>query len=302
MLVLTIIDNFITALALAVVAVVALRGGRGSRPVLDLSNAPPRLSRFREDSVLLAVCVYILAAALLAGMMGLIIEDAEDVRVSLVVNNGTQVAAAVACLLIARQRFDGGVRAFCFGPRACLTQVSAEPGQVAPPDTRYPRSRPTRRDVVVSVYIVVLALGLCPLVQDATRAGLLFFDPEYDFTAHRTLAALRDQHGSALIVVALWIGAFVVAPIAEEFFFRGIVQTYLVRLFRKRWAAIALTSLAFGMIHFQQVHAIPALVFLAVLIGYAYERTGSLLPPVAIHAAFNLKTLVWSALGESFVS
>ena len=54
---------------------------------------------------------------------------------------------------------------------------------------------------------------------------------------------------------------------------------------------------AFGAVHFAQPHAIPALVVLSLLIGYAYERTGSLVAPVVIHAAFNLKTLIWSALG-----
>jgi membrane protease YdiL (CAAX protease family) len=33
------------------------------------------------------------------------------------------------------------------------------------------------------------------------------------------------------------------------------------------------------------------------MLGYAYERTGSLVSPILIHAAFNLKTLVWNALG-----
>ncbi|MFQ5494698.1 MAG: type II CAAX prenyl endopeptidase Rce1 family protein [Phycisphaerae bacterium] len=35
---------------------------------------------------------------------------------------------------------------------------------------------------------------------------------------------------------------------------------------------------------------------LAVLLGFAYERTGRLTVPIAIHAAFNLKTLIWASL------
>jgi len=37
---------------------------------------------------------------------------------------------------------------------------------------------------------------------------------------------------------------------------------------------------------------------LALLLGYAYERTGSLLPPMVIHALFNAKTLIWEALAH----
>ena len=91
------------------------------------------------------------------------------------------------------------------------------------------------------------------------------------------------------------------APIAEECFFRGLLQTFLVNVVPNRWVAIILTSIVFGAIHFPQPYAIGALIFLAILIGYAYERTGSVLVAIVIHALFNLKTLVWVALGSSTV-
>ena len=93
------------------------------------------------------------------------------------------------------------------------------------------------------------------------------------------------------------MGAAAIAPIAEEAFFRGLLQTFLVNLVRNRWLAVLVASLAFSCVHFSQAHAIPALTVLAVLMGYAYERTGSLVPAVAIHAMFNLKTLLWDSLG-----
>ena len=49
-------------------------------------------------------------------------------------------------------------------------------------------------------------------------------------------------------------------------------------------------ALAFTLVH-AQVHALPALL-LGVLLGLAYERTGSLLVPILVHALFNLKTLI----------
>ena len=101
------------------------------------------------------------------------------------------------------------------------------------------------------------------------------------------------------MVMALWVGAFVVAPVAEELFFRGMVQTMLGNVLPTRWLAILITSLAFGLIHISQPYAIAALTMLAVVIGYAYEKTGSMLPPIFIHAAFNLKTLIWDALGQT---
>jgi membrane protease YdiL (CAAX protease family) len=78
-----------------------------------------------------------------------------------------------------------------------------------------------------------------------------------------------------------------------------LLQTFLLRLVRRRWIAISLASLAFGAVHLQQPHAIAALAVLGLLIGYAYERTGSLLPPILIHALFNLNTLIGDALAAS---
>ncbi len=98
------------------------------------------------------------------------------------------------------------------------------------------------------------------------------------------------------IIAALWIGAMLVAPIAEELFFRGVLQTFLLSMLGSRWPAILLAAAAFGAMHLAQPSAIPALIVLGIVIGFAYERTGSLVVPIAIHTAFNLKSLIWDAL------
>ncbi len=295
MLMLSIADYVITAAAVSIVAVTAVRWSTGSPPPLSLREGPARPNRFREDSVVLAICAYLLAAALLGGVIGLFVENAEDVRVTLAVNNGAHFAAIAACLLIARQQFGGGVRAFCFGRTAILPPRAYVSGRDDLPVG--PRRDPAgiRRTAAITVCLAVVAVDFCPLIRDATMKAVLAFDAQYEFAAHPTIAALREQPHPVWIVVALWLGAVLVAPLAEELFFRGIVQTFLVGLIQHRWAAVALTSLTFGLVHFQQVHAIPALVVLGILIGYSYERTGSLLPPVVIHAVFNLKTLIWYA-------
>lgn len=95
----------------------------------------------------------------------------------------------------------------------------------------------------------------------------------------------------------LWFGAAVVAPFAEEVFFRGILQSAVRNMTRSPRAAILVASVVFAAVHLSQPHAIPALLFLGVSLGTAYERTGSLLVPVIVHAAFNLRTLIWQSLG-----
>jgi uncharacterized protein len=91
-------------------------------------------------------------------------------------------------------------------------------------------------------------------------------------------------------VVALFVMAVVVAPIFEEVVFRG----YLYGVF-KRWAgsiaSLVFTATLFAALH-QSVTVLPSLVLLAIGLTIAYEWSGSLLVPIAMHASFNCVNLV----------
>jgi len=268
------LDQIITLAAILVVVWTPIVwGGRGRRD--PFRHAPLRPNHFREESILLAVCVYLLAAVVLSGVVGLLIDDPNGVRGRLMIGNGAQLCGITACLFIADRRFQGGARRFAFGL----------------PQARWDR-------VVALVFFASLAaIGLCPWIGEATVWVIRQFVRSYEVAPHPTIQALREGSQPAWVVAGLWIGAVVVAPIAEEVFFRGLLQTFLAGVVRSRWLAIGLASAVFGIVHFSQPHVIPALIALGVLIGYAYERTGTLVVPVLIHAAFNLKTLIWEALG-----
>ena len=82
-----------------------------------------------------------------------------------------------------------------------------------------------------------------------------------------------------------------VAPVAEEFFFRG----FFYRALRSRWAplsAAAIDGLLFGVIHYDFTGAdalliLPPLAFLGFIFCLVYERTGSIYPTIAMHALNN---------------
>ncbi len=92
--------------------------------------------------------------------------------------------------------------------------------------------------------------------------------------------------------IALIAGAFVViviAPIAEEIFFRG----FFYRALRTRfniWVAAAIDGVVFGMIHYTGSSVLTILPILAVL-GFVfclvYERTGTIFATIGLHAANN---------------
>ena len=87
---------------------------------------------------------------------------------------------------------------------------------------------------------------------------------------------------AALLVVGL-------APVAEEFFFRGL----LFGAFRQRLAflpAAAVAAVIFGLVHYSgagTLELLPLLTALGFCFCLVYERTGSLYPAIAFHALNN---------------
>jgi len=86
--------------------------------------------------------------------------------------------------------------------------------------------------------------------------------------------------------VLLVVVAVVVAPVVEEVLFRGLFQTTIRSYVQRPWPAIVLTAMLFAAIHEDQSHW-PSLFVLALGLGYAYEKSGSLLRPIFMHAMFN---------------
>jgi membrane protease YdiL (CAAX protease family) len=87
----------------------------------------------------------------------------------------------------------------------------------------------------------------------------------------------------------------VLAPLTEEIFFRGLLQSMIRRYLRSPWAAVVGASVVFSAFHVAQPQAVPSLFALSVALGYNYERTGRLYAPILIHALFNA---VWLWLAQ----
>jgi membrane protease YdiL (CAAX protease family) len=92
-----------------------------------------------------------------------------------------------------------------------------------------------------------------------------------------------SHHGTVAIVLA-GFAACVAAPLAEEVFFRG----FLYRCLRNRFSiapACLLVAVMFGLVHTQYPLAGKlAVASFSVITCLLYERTGSLLPGIAIHS------------------
>lgn len=84
----------------------------------------------------------------------------------------------------------------------------------------------------------------------------------------------------------------IAAPLAEEIAFRGLLFGGL----RKKMPMIPAALIGgafFGLLHFATGwSAVPVLIFLGVVFAVLYEKTGSLWPPILLHAVNNAFALV----------
>ena len=98
--------------------------------------------------------------------------------------------------------------------------------------------------------------------------------------------------------VLIIVLAVAVAPIVEEFIFRfflyGVVKRYLGRS-----VGLAANSLLFAAVHAHMPSAAPLFV-LGTCFTLAYEWSGSILVPMAMHALFNSLTLTALAFPDVF--
>ncbi|MHC4063435.1 MAG: lysostaphin resistance A-like protein [Planctomycetota bacterium] len=250
------------ALILAAIGVWLIRGR--SNP---LGDSPTRRNRLLPEHLLILVGGFFCAAWLLRWVIQRVAGE-HDLTIS--TGNAAQLLGSIACLVLAAKFFEGGARSFLMG-RGHLLRRFAE-----------------------GVALFFVATTTCDIVYQLTRVLIKTVAPEYEPPEHAVIEAMRSHTEPTW---TLWLGAVVVAPLAEECFFRGIFQTMVRNLTGSPWFAVLVTAGAFGVAHAQQPQAILTIAALGILLGASYERSGSLVAPIVLHILFNLKTMVWEGLG-----
>jgi len=96
------------------------------------------------------------------------------------------------------------------------------------------------------------------------------------------------QYNQSATIMGFMLQAVFLFPIIEELFFRGFLLTFL-KNYTSTWLAIVLSAGVFAFAHLNLGAVLP-LWFLGIVLGVAYEHTGSLVVPMGAHACFNLAT------------
>ena len=145
--------------------------------------------------------------------------------------------------------------------------------------------------LLLAIAILPVAWGLQFISVDAlTRAG---WPPEEQLAV--TLLANTKSWW-----MRVYLGAFavVLAPVAEEFIFRGMLYPLVKQLGSPRYALFGISAI-FALIHLDAGTLVPLFV-LALALTWLYEKTDNLLAPITAHALFNAANLVLIFFAQNF--
>lgn len=97
-----------------------------------------------------------------------------------------------------------------------------------------------------------------------------------------SMIALKDP----LSIAVNFIMIVVMAAVAEEVFFRGVLQTLLIRKLKDEHWGIFFSGFIFSAVHMQVNGFFPRMA-LGILFGYMYAKSGRLSMTIIAHALFN---------------
>lgn len=106
--------------------------------------------------------------------------------------------------------------------------------------------------------------------------------------------------GGMFANIMLIIAAVVVAPVVEEFLFRGLLQQSLFYQYGSLLPALVIPTIIFALFHIGYLFYVPALIellALGILLAWLMAKTGNVLIPILVHALFNLSAFTGLFMG-----
>jgi len=247
--------------SLAALIVLLARGLRSEAP------APPP-ARWTAVHLAAAVLIHVLAQA--AAMVAF---DIPFLPASLAAGGATMLVGAITCLAV-----------------LWITRASGSSWAAL---GLLPPRRLRNAAAVAAAYLAFIApLGIVVGAWDRLLSSLGHVPILQPALALYIEARRHEEWAGMAVLVA---GAVVVAPVAEELLFRGLVFGVLRTLLGTP-AAVFGASALFAAFHFYPEVLVPIFLF-GVVLNLVYVRTGSLAYAILLHLIFNGGTLLWTGLG-----
>lgn len=154
-----------------------------------------------------------------------------------------------------------------------------------------PRTRRVSRELAIRWDLkdiaIGLGFGLGGLALTLPAAALWAAWVGADDASSAVGDAFAGRELAPAAAVAAFLVVWLVAPLAEEVVFRGVLWRGLEHLGWNRWVVFAVTSLVFSVAHLELLRT-PLLLVLSIPIGLARVFTGNLLASVVAHQVNNL--------------
>ena len=126
-----------------------------------------------------------------------------------------------------------------------------------------------------------------------------FLKNQQDFNTKIQEGFITDSFSGFLFNIILLA---IIPAVGEELFFRGIIQEICIGLFKNNGAGIIITSLIFGILHFQ-IDNLLSIIFASLLLGYIYNFSNNIFLTILLHFGFNSFSLIcMQAIKWEFVS
>ena len=157
--------------------------------------------------------------------------------------------------------------------------------------------KPNKSDLTKCLLYIIVLLGVAQLfLLISTYVGYDFLPIEIknflkeqqDFNTRIQEGFISKSFRSFLFNVVL---LSILPAIGEELFFRGILQKICIGIFKNNIAGIGVTSLVFGMLHFQ-IENLLSIIFASVLLGLIYDYSKNILLTILLHFGFNFFSLL----------
>lgn len=97
---------------------------------------------------------------------------------------------------------------------------------------------------------------------------------------------VENEFGMIMKNPAGYIAVGLIGPLAEEIVFRGTVLRSLLEKMSNHWVAILISAVLFALVHGNPAQ-MPHALLIGLLLGWMFQRTGSIAPGVVFHWVNN---------------
>jgi membrane protease YdiL (CAAX protease family) len=148
------------------------------------------------------------------------------------------------------------------------------------------------KDILMGIFSWVIAFPLIIVISKTLEMlSVILFKME-KLPEQLAITYIKKTMSSPALFGIVLISICIFAPIIEEFLFRGILQSWLKKKMSRNYA-IFFASIFFAFFHYSgsqgisNITIILSLFILSLFLGFIYERQGSLLASISLHATFN---------------